>query len=226
MKAISADYFKSLLPIEWQSVLAEEFEQEYFKNLSDFLASEYEQKTIYPPVDKIFSAFQFILPEEVKVVILGQDPYHDEKQANGLAFSVSEGVKIPPSLRNIFKEINSENIVDSGDLSAWAKQGVLLLNTVLSVEAGKANSHRKKGWEQFTTAVMMYLAQREKPLVLMLWGKPAQEKKDLFKRENHLVLTAPHPSPLSAYRGFFGCEHFKLANQFLKEHNVRQIKWQ
>ncbi len=225
MTAISADYFKALLPAEWRQLLAEEFDKAYFLELVDFLNQRYQQAVIYPPAEQIFTALRLCPPDNVKVIIIGQDPYHGQGQANGLAFSVAEGIKIPPSLRNILKEVGEQSIIKSGDLTAWAEQGVLLLNNVLSVEAGRANSHRNKGWEQFTTAILSKLAASNKPLVLLLWGKPAAEKAKLFDATRHLVLTAPHPSPLSAYRGFFGCGHFDEANRFLEANNLTAIQW-
>ena len=195
----------------WDNVLEEEFKKEYFLKIKEFVEEEYKSKTIYPPKDEIFNAFKLCPIDNVKVVILGQDPYHEEGQAHGLAFSTPEGHPIPRSLKNIFKEIESEYgypIPDSGCLESWAKQGVFLLNTVLTVEEGNANSHSKCG------------------IAFLLWGKQAELKKELITNPNHLVLTSSHPSPFSARRGFFGCNHFKLANEFLKENNLEEIDWQ
>ena len=202
----------------WDNVLEEEFKKEYL----------YKTKTIYPPKEEIFNAFNLCPIENVKVVILGQDPYHEEGQAHGLAFSTPEGHPIPRSLKNIFKEIESEYgypIPDSGCLESWAKQGVFLLNTVLTVEEGNANSHSKCGWQTFTDNVIKILNNQKQPIVFLLWGKQAELKKELITNPNHLVLISAHPSPFSARRGFFGSNHFKLANEFLKENNLEEINW-
>jgi uracil-DNA glycosylase len=213
---------------DWDLVLAEEFEKDYFLKIKDFVEGEYESKTIYPPHDEIFNAFKLTPLSNVRVVILGQDPYHEPGQAHGLAFSTPEGRPIPRSLKNIFKEIKEEYgypIPDSGCLESWAKQGVFLLNTVLTVEKGNANSHSKCGWQTFTDNVIKILDMQTQPIVFLLWGKQAEKKKELIKNQNHLVLVTSHPSPFSARRGFFGSNHFKLANEFLKENNKEEINW-
>ena len=213
---------------DWDLVLSDEFKKNYFIKIRDFVDGEYESKTIYPPYDEIFNAFKLSLLSNVKVVILGQDPYHEEGQAHGLAFSTPEGRPIPRSLKNIFKEINAEYdypIPESGCLEYWAKQGVFLLNTVLTVEEGNANSHSKCGWQTFTDNVIKILDNQTQPIVFLLWGKQAEKKKDLIKNPNHLVLITSHPSPFSARRGFLGSDHFKLANNFLKENEKEEIDW-
>lgn len=212
----------------WDLALEKEFESEYFKQIMEFVDDEYSKKTIYPPYDDIFNAFKLTDIEDVKVVILGQDPYHEEGQAHGLAFSTPEGRPIPRSLMNIFKEINAEYdypIPESGCLEAWAKQGVFLLNTVLTVEEGNANSHSKCGWQTFTDIVIKLLNERTQPIVFLLWGKQAEKKKEFLTNPNHLVLVTSHPSPFSARRGFLGSNHFKLANEYLKENNKKEIDW-
>ena len=213
---------------EWDNVLKDEFEKDYFIKIRKFIDSEYETKTVYPPYDDIFNAFKLTPLNDVKVVILGQDPYHEAGQAHGLAFSTPEGRPIPRSLKNIFKEINAEYdypIPESGCLESWAKQGVFLLNTVLTVEDGNANSHSKCGWQTFTDNVIKILNQQSQPIVFMLWGKQAEKKKELITNTNHLVLITSHPSPFSARRGFFGSEHFRLANEFLNKNNKEEIDW-
>lgn len=212
----------------WDLALEKEFESEYFKQIMEFVDDEYSKKTIYPPYDDIFNAFKLTDIEDVKVVILGQDPYHEEGQAHGLAFSTPEGRPIPRSLMNIFKEINAEYdypIPESGCLEGWAKQGVFLLNTVLTVEDGNANSHSKCGWQTFTDNVINLLNERTQPIVFLLWGKQAEKKKEFLTNPNHLVLVTSHPSPFSARRGFLGSNHFKLANEYLKENNKKEIDW-
>lgn len=220
----------------WEKSLREEYKKPYYKKLYNTVINEYRTKEIYPPKEDIFNAFHYTPLEKVKVVILGQDPYHNTGQAHGLAFSVRPGVEIPPSLIDIFKEIREEYqqehdlpfpepLPKDGYLKRWADQGVFLLNTVLTVEAHKANSHRGIGWENFTDAVIQILNRQNRPIVFLLWGKPAQEKQKFLDNPNHLVLTAPHPSPLSAYRGFFGCGHFRRTNEFLKNHGITPIKW-
>ncbi len=207
--------------------MQEEFQKPYFKNLQAFLANEYANYTIYPSEDKIFTALNLLPFDKVKVVIIGQDPYHEPGQAQGISFSVPENVTIPPSLVNIMQEINSDLGIEcnkSGDLTRWVKQGVLLLNTVLTVRRGQANSHKDKGWETFTSEIIKKLAKRKEPLVFLLWGSYAQSFAPLIDSQ-HLVLKAPHPSPLSAYRGFFGCKHFSKCNKFLEEHGVEPIDW-
>ena len=212
----------------WDVLLEDEFKKDYFIKINEFIDEEYATKTIYPPYDEIYNAFKLTPPEKVKVVILGQDPYHEEGQAHGLAFSTPEGRPIPRSLKNIFKEIADEYdypIPDSGCLESWAKQGVFLLNTVLTVEEGNANSHSKCGWQTFTNNVIEILNTQNQPIVYLLWGKQAEKKKELISNPNHLVLITSHPSPFSARRGFFGSKHFKLANEFLKNNGLDEIDW-
>ncbi len=211
----------------WKSFLNAEFNKPYFKELAAFLHEEYDHKTIYPKKTLVFSAFTTDL-NEVKVVILGQDPYHTPGAAEGLAFSVPSSQPIPPSLINIYKEIDADighHENTSGSLRNWQKQGVLLLNTVLTVEAHRAGSHRGKGWEIFTTEVIRYLNETRPHLVFILWGRDARNKKSLIDNSKHLILESPHPSPLSAYAGFFGNHHFSKANAFLKEHGLTEINW-
>ncbi len=211
----------------WDKVLGDEFAKPYFLELCKFLKKEYAERTIYPPKQRVFSALKTTEFDDVKVVILGQDPYHGEGQAHGLAFSVQPGVQPPPSLVNMFKEINAEygtKLGKNGCLLSWAKQGVLLLNTALTVRAGQANSHKGMGWETFTDAVIKALNQKQTPVVFMLWGANARSKKKLITNPNHLVLETVHPSPLSAYNGFFGCNHFKKANEFLQKFTT-PIDW-
>jgi uracil-DNA glycosylase len=212
----------------WDSILAEEFKSEYYLQLREFLKREYAQQTIYPNMYDIFNALKYTAYEDVKAVIIGQDPYHGEGQAHGLCFSVKRGVMPPPSLQNIFKEMQNDvnfRIPNNGELTDWTKQGVLLLNAVLTVRAGQANSHRGMGWEQLTDAVIRKLNEREKPIAFMLWGRNAKEKQKLITNSHHLVLTAAHPSPLSAYNGFFGCRHFSRANEFLAQTGQEPIDW-
>jgi len=211
----------------WKKYLTKEFERPYFKELSEFLKEAYEMKTVYPPKSQVFSAFATDL-DEVKVVIIGQDPYHGPRQAHGLAFSVSESVPTPPSLVNIFKEIHEDTgaeIPNNGNLRRWAEQGVLLLNNTLTVEAHRAGSHRGKGWEEFTNAMIRVLSEEREGLVFLLWGRDAKSKKILINSEKHLVLEAAHPSPLSAYSGFFGCRHFSKANEYLLFRGKKTIDW-
>lgn len=213
---------------DWDSILKEEFEKEYFKEIMEFIDEEYSSKTVYPPKDEIFNAFKFTPSSEVKVVILGQDPYHEEGQAHGLAFSTPEGRAIPRSLKNIFKEIEDEYnypIPDSGCLEKWAKQGVFLLNTVLTVREGEANSHSDCGWQTFTDNVIKALNEQPQPIAFLLWGKQAEKKMELLENLNHLVLVTSHPSPFSARRGFFGCNHFRLANEYLRKNDIEEIDW-
>lgn len=212
----------------WKRELAEEWEKDYFVRLTQFVREEYATKQIFPPGRQIFAAFNSTPFHEVKVVILGQDPYHDVGQANGLCFSVNDGIQFPPSLRNIFKEIESDigtPVPQSGDLSRWAKQGVLLLNATLTVEAHRAGSHQRHGWEQFTDSVIAHLADHRDNLVFILWGSYAIGKGAFIDRNRHLVLTSVHPSPLSAHRGFFGNHHFSRTNQYLIEHGKTPIEW-
>lgn len=221
---------------DWLPAVGDEFQKPYYLQLRSFLIEEYRTKVIYPHMDNIFNAFHFTELSKVKVLILGQDPYHNENQAMGLSFSVPQSQKIlPPSLVNIYKELEddlnsvqpgSETIdLRNGDLTHWAAQGVLLLNTVLTVRAHEAGSHQGKGWEQFTDAVIQTVNKQDRPIVYMLWGKPAQSKIPMLTNPKHLILTAPHPSPLSAYRGFFGCKHFSKANQFLETAGAEPIRW-
>lgn len=217
------------LPKDWQTILEPEFHKPYFQKLKAFLETEYEQSEIFPPIDAVFTAFEKTPLSEVKVLLLGQDPYHDNGQAHGLSFSVQNGVKVPPSLVNIYKELESDLGIapaSHGCLTSWAEQGVLLLNTVLTVRAHEANSHQKKGWETFTDAVIDALNALDQPIVFFLWGKPAQSKKSRLTNPKHLILEAPHPSPLSAYRGFFGSKPFSQANAFLTANGVSPINWQ
>ena len=213
----------------WDDILKDEFDKQYYLELREFLIKEYKSHLIYPDKYKIFEALKLTDYEDVKIVILGQDPYHGPNQAHGLAFSVSLGVSIPPSLLNIYKELERDlnfRIPNHGYLVDWSKQGVLLLNTALTVRAGMANSHRGKGWEVFTDQVIRHLSLREKPMVFLLWGKNAAEKEALIDTSKHLVLKAPHPSPLSAHRGFLGCGHFSKANEFLIKNSIAPINWQ
>ena len=212
----------------WDLVLKREFESDYYKKIEEFIESEYAKKTVYPPKEDIFNAFKYTPPENVKVVILGQDPYHEKGQAHGLAFSTPEGRTIPRSLKNIFKEIQNEygyEIPDSGCLESWAHQGVFLLNTVLTVREGEANSHSDCGWQTFTDNVIKTLNSQNQPIVFLLWGKQAEKKKEFLDNPKHQVLITSHPSPFSARRGFFGSNHFKSANEFLRKNNLDEIDW-
>lgn len=212
---------------EWQALLREEFEKQYFKTLAENVRGEYLQGPVFPPPQKVFRAFELTKPKDVKVVILGQDPYHTPGVADGLAFSSLPGNLVPPSLQNIFKELRAEGFgaKNDPDLTRWAKQGVLLLNASLSVRGGEANSHAEYGWHAFTDAVIHALSEHEEHVVFMLWGAFAAKKEDLIDWEKHLVLTSAHPSPLSAHKGFFGNNHFKLVNEYLKEHGRSEIDW-
>ncbi len=213
----------------WLPYLKEEFSKPYYKALYEFIKNEYSTRVIYPPSDEIFSALEHTPIDKVKVVILGQDPYHEPGQAHGMSFSVKPGVKTPPSLQNMYKELKDElglYIPNNGYLVKWADQGVLLLNTVLTVRKGEANSHKGKGWEQFTDAVISALNGEDRPIVYLLWGSNARSKKNLITNPKHMVLETVHPSPLSAYNGFFGCGHFKKANQFLEANGSAPIDWQ
>lgn len=212
----------------WKKHLEAEFGQEYFGKLTDFVKQEYQTRKIYPPPKVIFRALDLCPFDEVKVVILGQDPYHGECQANGLCFSVSEDVAIPPSLQNIYKEIQEDlgkPVSSSGNLEGWAKQGVLLLNATLTVRVGEAGSHQHHGWETFTDAVIRSLAEQKEHLVFLLWGRYAQEKGKFIDTNKHLVLKAAHPSPFSAYSGFFGCKHFSKTNEYLKSAGKEPVEW-
>lgn len=215
---------------DWLQAISPEFQKPYYKELYSFVKKEYSERVIYPPSDDIFNAFHYTKLSDVKVLLLGQDPYHNEKQAHGLSFSVlPEQRDIPPSLQNIYKELHDDvgcYIANNGYLKKWADQGVLLLNTVLTVRAHQANSHQGKGWEHFTDAVIEALNKEDRPIVFLLWGKPAQSKIPMLTNKKHLILTAPHPSPLSAYRGFFGCKHFSKTNEFLIANGEKPIDWQ
>lgn len=215
---------------DWLPAVQEEFKKPYYRKLYEFVKEEYSRTVVYPPADDIFNALHLTPLSEVKVLILGQDPYHNEHQAHGLSFSVLPDQKeLPPSLQNIYKELHDDlgcTIPTHGYLEKWAKQGVLLLNTVLTVRAHQANSHQGKGWEQFTDAIISAVNAQDRPVVYMLWGRPAQSKIPMLTNPKHLILKAPHPSPLSAYRGFFGCKHFSQANAFLEKHGVKGVDWQ
>ena len=212
----------------WRKILQEEFDKPYFEQLVGFVKNAYATQTVYPKAKNIFNAFNLCPFDNVKVVIIGQDPYHEPGQAHGLCFSVPEGIQIPPSLVNIYKEINADTgsvIPLSGDLTRWALQGVLLLNATLTVQAHLAGSHQNKGWETFTDAVISILNRNKEHLVFLLWGSYAIKKSVLIDKTKHLVLTSPHPSPLSAYRGFFGNKHFSQCNNYLFNNNIQQIIW-
>lgn len=213
----------------WKGALQEEFGKEYFKTLTEFVKDEYKKSTVYPPPKNIFRAFELTPFDKVEVVILGQDPYHGTGQANGLSFAVNEGVRLPPSLQNIFKEIKNdlgEEPLQSGDLTRWAEQGVLLVNATLTVRGGAAGSHQGKGWEAFTDAAIKALSEQREGLVFILWGNYARTKGAHIDRKKHLVLESPHPSPFSAYNGFFGSKPFSRANEYLKARNKKAINWQ
>ena len=219
MAAISGD---------WQEALKDEFQKDYYKKLYVKVREEYQTQVIFPPAEDIFNAFHYTPLGEVKVVIFGQDPYHNVGQAHGLCFSVKKGVDIPPSLVNIYKELQEDigcDIPNHGDLTAWAKLGVLMMNTVLTVRAHQANSHQGIGWEEFTNAAIRVLNEQDRPIVFILWGRPAQMKRRMLTNPKHLILEAPHPSPLSSYRGFFGSKPFSKTNAFLKANGVKGIDW-
>ncbi len=212
----------------WKKQLSEEFEKPYFVALTNFVRNEYKTKKIFPPANLIFNAFDSTPFDQVKVVILGQDPYHNDGQAHGLSFSVNDGIQLPPSLINIYKEINRDlhiPIPYSGNLERWSKQGVLLLNATLTVEAHKAGSHQNRGWEAFTDAAIHKLADQRENLVFLLWGAYAQKKASFINPNKHLILTSPHPSPLSAHRGFLGNGHFSKTNEYLSQHGKAPINW-
>lgn len=214
---------------DWYDALQGEFKKHYYKKLFDTVNHEYQTREVFPPPGEIFNAFHLTPLKEVRVVILGQDPYHNNGQAHGLCFSVQKGVEIPPSLVNIYKELHDDlgcTPPSHGCLTKWAEQGVLMLNTVLTVRAHQANSHREMGWEQFTDAAIKVLNTQDRPIVFILWGSPAQRKSTMLKNTQHLILKAPHPSPLSAYRGFFGSKPFSQTNEFLKSHGAAPIDWQ
>lgn len=220
----------SMINNDWLPAIKGEFGKPYYKELFEFVKKEYDTNVIYPPADDIFNAFHFTPLSKVKVLILGQDPYHNVHQAHGLSFSVLPDQKeIPPSLQNIYKELHTDlgcYIPNNGYLKKWADQGVLLLNTVLTVRAHQAFSHKGKGWEEFTDAVIRAVNEQDRPIVYLLWGRPAQSKISMLDNPKHLILTAPHPSPLSASRGFFGCKHFSKTNEFLTKNGLEPIDWQ
>jgi len=220
----------AMITNDWLDTLKNEFSKDYYKELYHFVLNEYNTHVVYPPSDDIFNAFHLTPLSEVKVLILGQDPYHNEHQAHGLCFSVlPDQPDIPPSLQNIYKELQEDMgcyIPNNGFLEKWAKQGVLMLNTVLTVRAHQANSHQGKGWEKFTDAIINAVNEQDRPIVYLLWGKPAQSKIPMLTNPKHLILKAPHPSPLSAYRGFFGCKHFSKTNEFLQKNQIEPIDWQ
>lgn len=223
------DNMNTILNNKWQSILEGEFDKDYYKNLQNFLLEEYKTKTIHPDMDDIFNALNYTDYDNVKVVILGQDPYHGPNQAHGLSFSVNPGITTPPSLRNIFKELNNDigcYIPNNGYLKKWADQGVLLLNTVLTVRNGEANSHKNKGWEIFTDQIISSLNRRTNPIVFILWGNHAISKKKLITNEHHCIIQSVHPSPLSSSRGFFGSKPFSKTNAFLHNMNKTEIDWQ
>ena len=214
---------------EWDVLLKDEFEKEYYTELRKFLVQEYNHYVIYPNMYDIFNALRYTSYSNVKVVLLGQDPYHGENQAHGLCFSVKKGVPQPPSLKNIFKELKDDlgcEIPNHGELTKWANEGVLLLNTVLTVRQGQANSHANKGWEKLTDRIIEILNDRKEPIVFLLWGRNAQNKSKLITNPNHLILKCAHPSPLSAYNGFYGCKHFSKTNEFLVNNHTKPIDWQ
>ena len=214
---------------DWLEAVGGEFHKPYYKELYEFVKEEYNTKTVYPPADDIFNALHLTPLKDVKVLVLGQDPYHNVNQAHGLSFSVLPGQKVPPSLQNIYQELHDDlgcYIPNHGYLEKWAKQGVLMLNTVLTVQAHKPNSHQGKGWEQFTDAIIEAVNTQDRPIVYLLWGRPAQRKVPMLNNPKHLILTAPHPSPYSAASGFFGCRHFSQANEFLKANGAEPVDWQ
>ena len=213
---------------EWDDILKGEFEKEYYINLRNFLKKEYSEYNIFPDMQYIFNSLKYTSYSDVKAVIIGQDPYHGIGQAHGLCFSVKEGIPLPPSLQNIFKELYNDTGITpprNGTLTKWAGEGVLLMNAVLTVREGQPNSHKGMGWETFTDTVISRLNERERPMVFILWGANARSKKNLITNTNHLILESAHPSPLSAYNGFFGCRHFSKANEFLKANGMGEINW-
>lgn len=221
---------KKIFNNDWEDILSSEFEKSYYKKLKLFVAEQYSLSTVYPPKEEVMSAFYSVAYKDVKIVILGQDPYHGPGQAHGMSFSVKKGIPHPPSLRNIFKELESDigcQVPKDGYLMKWAQQGVFLLNTVLTVRQSEANSHKGQGWEQFTDAVIKKLAEREEPIIFVLWGKPAQTKRAIIEKhgQQHFILQAPHPSPLSAHRGFFGSKPFSKINEKLLEWGQQPIDW-
>lgn len=219
----------SAISNDWLGALNKEFKEDYYRFLYNKVKSEYETHVVYPPSDEIYTAFELTPLSKVKVLILGQDPYHEPGQAHGLSFSVKPGIQTPPSLQNIYKELHDDlglYIPNNGYLTKWADQGVLMLNTVLTVRAHQANSHKGFGWEKFTDAAIKALNEQDRPIVYMLWGAPAGRKAEMLNNSKQLVLKAPHPSPLSAYRGFFGCKHFSMCNEFLRKNGLEEIDWQ
>ena len=213
---------------DWDLLLSEEFKKEYYLKLREFLKTEYKTNRVYPSMHDIYNALRYTSREDTRIVILGQDPYHGYGQAHGLCFSVKEGVAFPPSLKNIFKELNSEYGISepkTGELTGWAKQGVLLLNTTLTVREGQPQSHKGQGWEILTDKIISVINDKDEPAVFILWGGNARAKRSLITKRHHLVLECAHPSPLSAYNGFFGCNHFVKANEFLKSHSLKPIDW-
>ena len=219
----------AMITNDWLTALGGEFHKPYYRQLFEFVKNEYNTTVVFPPADDIFNAFHLTPLSKVKVVILGQDPYHNNGQAHGLSFSVQKGVDIPPSLVNIYKELHDDlgcTIPSHGCLTKWAEQGVLMLNTVLTVRAHQANSHRGIGWEEFTDAAILALNSQDRPIVFILWGAPAQRKKRMLTNPKHLILEAPHPSPLAAYRGFFGSKPFSQTNAFLEKNGIKPIDWQ
>ena len=227
-----SDYRRKQMPPisnDWLEPLKPEFQKTYYKELFQKVTEEYQTRKIFPPADDIFNAFHLTPLSKVKVVIIGQDPYHNDGQAHGLCFSVKPDVEIPPSLVNIYKELEDDlgcYVPNNGYLTKWAEQGVLMLNTVLTVRAHQAASHQNMGWEQFTDAAIRAVNEVDRPVVFLLWGRPAQQKQSLLNNPKHLILKAPHPSPLSAYRGFFGCKHFSQTNEFLVQNGLEPIDWQ
>ena len=220
---------KTKIGNDWNGVLKDEFEKEYFEKLTDFVKTEYKSEVCFPPVKDIFNAFEMCSFSNTKIVILGQDPYHGKGQAHGLSFSVPEGMKIPPSLRNIFKELTSDLGVDSptqGDLTSWAKQGVLLLNATLTVRKSKPVSHQKQGWEEFTDSVIKTISNKKESVVIVLWGKFAEQKVSLIDESKHCIITSSHPSPFSAHRGFLGSKPFSKTNEFLEKKGIEKIDWE
>jgi uracil-DNA glycosylase len=212
----------------WKELLDTELQKEYYQNLSSFITNEYNTKTVFPPYNSIYRAFELIEPKDVKVVIIGQDPYHGRDQANGLAFSVAKGCKIPPSLRNIYKELHDDigcEIPDHGNLEKWAGEGVLLINSVLTVIESQAHSHKNHGWEIFTDAVIKILSEKYSHIVFVLWGAPSQKKSILIDTSKHCIIRSTHPSPLSAFRGFFGSKPFSQANKYLKQYGRGEVDW-
>jgi len=214
---------------DWDALLSEEYQKDYFKNLEQFVLEEYKNKTIYPKISEIYNAFRYTSFDDIKVVILGQDPYHGENQAEGLCFSVKKGIQKPPSLNNIFKELQSDlgcSIPQNGSLVPWTKEGVLLLNAVLTVEKDKAASHKGRGWERFTDEVIRIVNKKDNPVVFILWGSYARSKKELITNDKHFIIESAHPSPLSAHNGFFGSKPFSKANNFLISKGIKPINWE